>query len=56
MFKFLASVREEMKIVTWPTGKQLRKDVSTVIQTTILFAAFFGVVDYLISLAIKIVL
>lgn len=53
MFKFLDSVREEMKIVTWPTGKQLRKDVSTVIQTTILFAIFFGIVDYLIALAIK---
>ncbi|MBP1040438.1 preprotein translocase subunit SecE [Vagococcus sp. BWB3-3] len=45
MFKFLASVRDEMKVVTWPTGKQLRKDVSTVIQTTILFAIFFAVVD-----------
>lgn len=56
MFKFLASVREEMKIVTWPTGKQLRKDVSTVIQTTILFTLFFGVVDYIIGLLIKLVL
>lgn len=52
--KFLKSVREEMKNVTWPTGKRLRKDVSTVIQTAILFAIFFGVVDfgitYLVSL------
>ncbi|CAM3320601.1 preprotein translocase subunit SecE [Vagococcus sp. PNs007] len=51
--KFLKSVREEMKIVTWPSKKQLKKDVSTVIQTTLLFALFFGVVDYGINLIIK---
>lgn len=53
MFKFIGSVREEMKIVTWPTNTQLRKDVSTVIQTTILFAIFFGAVDVVINAAIK---
>ena len=53
MFKFLGSVREEMKNVTWPTGKQLRKDVSTVIQTTVLFAIFFSVVDFAIGAVIK---
>ena len=42
---FLKSVKEEMRNVTWPTGEKLRKDVITVIQTTILFAVFFGIVD-----------
>lgn len=46
MFKFIKSVRDEMKNVTWPTGKRLRKDVSIVIQTTVLFSIFFGVVDF----------
>lgn len=54
MFKFFGSVREEMANVTWPTGKQLRKDVLTVLQTAILFAIFFGVVDYAINLVVKI--
>ena len=53
MFKFFASVKEEMGNVTWPTGKQLRKDVTTVIQTTILFALFFAAVDTVISWVIK---
>lgn len=51
--KFIKSVRDEMKNVTWPTGKRLRKDVSTVIQTTILFAIFFGVVDYGIQFLVE---
>lgn len=53
MANFLKSVREEMRIVTWPTKKQLRKDVSTVLQTTVLYAIFFGVSDYVIASVIK---
>lgn len=53
MFKFLGSVRKEMQAVTWPTGKKLRKDVMTVISTTVLFGIFFGVVDFLINTAIS---
>ncbi|MGY3765663.1 preprotein translocase subunit SecE [Vagococcus vulneris] len=44
--KFLKSVIEEMKVVTWPTKFKLTKDVITVIQSTILFALFFAVVDF----------
>ncbi|MGX7059997.1 preprotein translocase subunit SecE [Vagococcus humatus] len=53
MANFLKSVKEEMRIVTWPTKKQLRKDVSTVLQTTVLYAIFFGVSDYVIASVIK---
>ena len=45
MIKFLKSVVEEMKIVTWPNAKQTRKDTSTVVMTSVLYAIFFGVVD-----------
>lgn len=45
MMKFLRSVREEMKKVTWPTGKQLRKDTIIVIETSLVFALLFYVMD-----------
>ncbi|MGX7014980.1 preprotein translocase subunit SecE [Vagococcus silagei] len=44
--KFMKSVVEEMKIVTWPSKERLGKDVVTVIQSTVLFALFFAVVDF----------
>ena len=50
--KFFKDTMAELKAVTWPTGKKLRKDVTTVIQMTLLFAIFFGVVDYVLNLAI----
>ncbi|MBO0476422.1 preprotein translocase subunit SecE [Vagococcus sp. DIV0080] len=47
--KFLKGVAEEMKIVTWPAKPKLRKDVITVLQSTLLFAAFFFVADQVIN-------
>lgn len=43
--KFLKSVAEEMKNVTWPSGKQLRKDTLVVIETSLIFAVMFYVMD-----------
>lgn len=43
--KFLRSVKEEMKKVTWPTGKQLRKDTIVVIETSLIFAVIFYLMD-----------
>ena len=34
---FLRSVREEMKLVSWPSKKQLRHDSLVVIETAIIF-------------------
>jgi preprotein translocase subunit SecE len=47
--KFLKSVKDEMKLVTWPTGKELTQYTSTVVVTVLLFAVFFAVVDFGIS-------
>lgn len=44
--KFLKSVVDEMKQVTWPTGKDMAKDVGTVVVTVFLFSIFFAVVDF----------
>lgn len=43
--KFLRGVIDEMKVVTWPTKKQLRKDTLVVLETSVLFAALFFVMD-----------
>ncbi|AQS54115.1 Protein translocase subunit SecE [Jeotgalibaca dankookensis] len=44
--KFLKSVKDEMKQVTWPTGQEISKYTSTVIVTVLLFGVFFAVVDF----------
>jgi preprotein translocase subunit SecE len=54
--KFLKSVADEMKQVTWPTGKELAKYTNTVVVTTILFALFFAVVDFGITEAMDLIL
>ncbi|MDO4680051.1 MAG: preprotein translocase subunit SecE [Aerococcus sp.] len=43
----------ELKNITWPTGKQLRRDTGVVIMTIIIFAIFLGVVDELVTLAFR---
>ncbi|MBA5271409.1 preprotein translocase subunit SecE [Enterococcus hirae] len=43
--KFIKSVKDEMKQVTWPSGKQLRKDTLVVIETSIIFGVMFFVMD-----------
>ena len=45
MMKFIRSTIEEMKKVTWPTGKQLRKDTIVVIETSLIFALLFFLMD-----------
>lgn len=49
MFKFFKSVCQEMKKVTWPTAKQNRRDTTTVIVTSVLFALFLGALDWAFS-------
>ena len=39
------SVKDEIKQVTWPNRKQLRKDTLVVIETSILFGLMFYVMD-----------
>ncbi|KAF1302269.1 MULTISPECIES: preprotein translocase subunit SecE [Enterococcus] len=46
--KFIRSVIAEMKQVTWPNKKQLRKDTLVVIETSVIFAVMFFVMDTVI--------
>jgi preprotein translocase subunit SecE len=47
--KFFRSVADEMKKVSWPSKKQLRKDTLIVIETSVLFALLFFVMDTVIQ-------
>lgn len=49
MIKFIKSVVQEMKLVTWPTAKQNRHDTLIVITSSILFAVYLGALDWLFS-------
>lgn len=44
--KFIKSVIEEMKLVTWPTAKETRHDTGIVITESILFALYLGLLDW----------
>jgi preprotein translocase subunit SecE len=53
---FMKSVFAEMKNVSWPSRKQLRRDTFVVIQTTIIFAVMFFVMDTLIQTVFDLIL
>ncbi|WP_278390492.1 preprotein translocase subunit SecE [Lactobacillus acetotolerans] len=56
MIKFFKSVVHEMKLVTWPTPKQNRRDTITVIVTSILFAVYLGALDWVFTSLIQMVM
>ncbi|WP_035050859.1 preprotein translocase subunit SecE [Carnobacterium pleistocenium] len=43
---FFSGVLQQIKAVTWPTGKELRKYTLTVFVVCLLFVLFFMVVDF----------
>lgn len=49
---FFSGFRQELRQVTWPTGKELRKYTLTVFGVVILFAIFFFAVDSAITFLI----
>ncbi len=51
--KFIKSVIQEMKAVTWPNARETRRDTSTVIMTSLLFAIYFAVADWIILLILN---
>lgn len=53
MIKFFKSVIQEMKLVTWPTYKQNRRDTATVIVSSLLFALYLGALDWAFSALIQ---
>ena len=54
--QFLRSVKEEMKLVSWPSKKQLRHDSLVVIETAIIFALMFFIMDTAIQAVINLII
>lgn len=44
---------QELKKVTWPTRQETAKHAFYVIVMSLVMAAFFGVVDYLLTLGVE---
>jgi preprotein translocase subunit SecE len=50
---YIEDLRTEMKRVSWPTWPQVRATTGVVIAAVFLFAAYFFVVDAIVSAAIN---
>jgi preprotein translocase subunit SecE len=50
---YVGELRDEMKLVTWPSWKQVRATTIVVIVAVFAFAAYFAVVDELVGRAIE---
>ena len=46
---YFDDLRAEMRRVTWPSWKQVRATTTVVIAAIFVFAAYFGVVDFLVG-------
>lgn len=55
LLNFFRDVSREMKKVSWPKGKELRKYTITVISTVTFVAVFFAVIDLGISSLIRMI-
>jgi preprotein translocase subunit SecE len=54
--QFLREVKVEIKKVTWPTRKEIIASTAVVLLTTIIIAAYLGIVDLLLSKGVKLLL
>lgn len=56
VIKFLGEVKTEMKKVSWSTKKELVSSTWLVIITVSLLTLFIGIVDFVISRAVNLVI
>ena len=49
VFSFFSETKQELKKVVWPTRNELTGSTIVVIVTTLILAAFIGVVDLILS-------
>lgn len=50
--EYVDGLRDEMRLVTWPSWVQVRATTTVVIVAVFVFAAYFAVVDQLVGLGI----
>jgi preprotein translocase subunit SecE len=56
ILQFFREVRVEVKKVTWPTRKETLASTVVVLITTFIISAFLGVVDFLLSSGVELIL
>ncbi|GFH41134.1 preprotein translocase subunit SecE [Lactococcus insecticola] len=49
MFKFIGSIVAEMRLVSWPTWQEARRDFAMVVQYSIFFMFFVMIFDWIIK-------
>ncbi|MCB9800164.1 MAG: preprotein translocase subunit SecE [Candidatus Omnitrophica bacterium] len=54
--KFVGETRQELNKVTWPTRDELVQATAVVIITTFIMAVFIGCVDFVLSIAMRLLL
>jgi len=52
-FGFFVEAKQELNKVVWPTRHELAANTVVVIVTTLMLAAFIGVVDFILSQIIQ---
>jgi preprotein translocase subunit SecE len=52
-FGFFSEAKQELNKVVWPTRHELLANAGVVITTTLILAAFIGVVDFILSQVIQ---
>jgi len=53
---FFTEVRAEMQKVTWPTREELIGSTSVVLMTMLILSAFIGIMDFIMSGLLRIIL
>jgi preprotein translocase subunit SecE len=53
---FIAEARDELKKVHWPTRKELIDSTKVVIIASVLLVLFIGLVDYILSKVLNLIL
>ena len=53
---FIRETRQELNKVTWPSRNELWQSTLVVIITTLMLAAFIGVIDLILSFFMRIIL
>ena len=51
--EYTDGLRDEMRLVTWPSWPQVRATTTVVIVAVFIFAAYFAVVDQLVGMGIE---
>ena len=53
---FFLEVKAEMHKVTWPTREELVGSTGVVLMTMVILSAFIGVTDFIVSIAMTMIL